>query len=129
MQVIVAARCCRFTVEGNLHHLAIVGRKIDGDIFTCSSNGVKDMFRTAVVPLTQDMPCIVGIDQDDESVISLQSVVFNRIFVVIVRQGEVEAQVLAQSEFRCHQPILDIGCIDIELHIILTQSITGRIPA
>ena len=85
--------------------MAEVGRKVDGDIFASSGNGIIDIFRAAVVPFAQDGPCIIGINQDDESVISLQSIAINRIRAVEFGQGEVEAQVLAQVELRCHKPV------------------------
>ena len=77
MEVVVTTSVChvcwirRFTIESNLHLFAVVGREADSGVLAFSGNGVIDVFGAAVVPLAQDVPSIVGINQDDESVISL----------------------------------------------------------
>ena len=79
VQIVVAAAYCGFTIECNLYNFASIGREVDAYILTSGGNGVIYITGTAVVLFGQDVPCIVGINQYNEPVIRLGSVIFDRI--------------------------------------------------
>ena len=128
--VVTVARCRGFAIEGDFHGFAHVGEEVDIYMLAIGGNVVVNIYRTRVVPLTQDVPTVFIINQDNKSVIIAGSRM-RLIVAIIVRQCEVEVQskAAADLDLRSDQPTFFRTTININPRMIVEHIVFGtKIP-
>ena len=126
MQVIVSiAGNCRFAIESNLNSLACVGGKVDIYILTSKRDVVINIIGTTIVPLAQDVPLVVGISQDDETVIIASAGGCTR--TTISGEGKVKVKGCAvwQNDFGRNQPAITGCSVNVDPGMVIEDAVVG----
>ena len=131
MQVVVAARDSRLTIEGNHNTLADIFGEVDSyGLAICGvGNIVIDIFRTGIVPLAENCPsgAVVGAHKHYKLVVGLTAG-SGAVTAAIFRQGKVEGKLgglhAGQRDGGSDQPTL-VVTIDIASGMVVENIVAG----